>query len=839
MNIKYLKHILIVVILLFGFVFTAQLPVNSEIKNDSFYAELLYNVEDETQALDIASLYSVELVDLSAHGIATYSITQKAIYQEMKDQGFVPNSVYEASDIKSNLGGGHTPDITYQYALDMMSINQAWLFTEGSLDVTIAIIDSGIDINHEEFIGRLSTISYNSRTEQVGLSYVIDTNGHGTSVAGVIGALKDNGKGIMGIVQNSKLLIIKANKEDDPATIEEDESKSFNDAAIIEGIYYAADHGADVINMSFGGTYANPLTRHAIEYARDKGIILVAASGNDGTDELVYPASFEDVISVSAVEDDTLIASYSNYGTEIDIAAPGTAIATTLLNNAYGYASGTSLAAPQVTGVIALLISQFPNESRNQIIERILLGAVDYGDLGRDDYYGIGIINAGQSMNVVQYLVTVLFETYGGTLVNPVEVYSGHTIDVESPTKLGHVFSGWYKDVLFQIPFVMGVDLITDNTTLYAKFTPNLYTVTFVTAGNPCDSIEVEYGNTFTLPITTLLGYSFDGWFTDSAFVTPYNGDPIIGNITLYASFTILLHQVTAYIDGEVYTTLEVQDGYTFDIVEPHLENQRFLGWFLDAEFLIPYVFSALFDDLNLYAEFDDQQIQVLFYESDLITIYQESYVFSGDAVIAPPAPTKPSTPSFDFIFIEWSEAYDLVTHELDIYPVYEKIYKPESIYLMPGIDTVTEGNLWHDQGTSLIDDLLNIVIRSVVDVETVGTYTLYYDIYDNDTLIDTRVRVVHVVPQNVDIKITLNPDITTIYQGDEYEDRGASSNIGEIISSGIVDSQTPGTYVITYSVTFGNQIVTKNKYVYVLPYIEDTNTVDTYYKKEDEGVGI
>ncbi|MCF7930219.1 MAG: S8 family serine peptidase [Acholeplasmataceae bacterium] len=837
MKIRKIKYILIAFILSFSFFFVAQIQTYAKTESDSFYAELLYQVTDETEAYRLASEYQVDLIDLSSYGIATYSISESSKYIEMEADGFVPNSSYEASDLSVVLGG-HTPSPIYQYALEMMNIQEAWLFTEGSPDVTIAIIDSGIDINHEEFIGRLSNISYNSRTEQVGLSYVIDTNGHGTSVAGVIGALSDNSKGIMGIVQESELLIIKANNEDDPSTLEEDESKSFSESAIIEGIYYAADHGADVINMSLGGTYANPLTRNAIEYARDLGVILVAAAGNDGTDELIYPASFDDVISVSAVDEDALIASYSNYGSKIDIAAPGTAIATSLINNTYGYASGTSLAAPQVTGIVALLISQFPNESRTQLIERILLGAVDYGDVGRDDYYGIGIINAEDSMNVVQYLVSVQFETFGGTLIDSIEVYSGHTIDVTAPEKIGHTFSGWYRDALFQMPFVMGVDLITTNSTLYAKFVPLSYTITFITEGSPCDSIEVDYGQTFLLPDTILLGYTFNGWFIDSDYTIPYTGSPVTGNLMLYASFSILLHQVTAYVNGDEYASIQVQDGNIFSLDDPHIENQRFLGWFIDADFLTPYVFGIVQDDLNLYAKFDDQQIQVLFYDSDLITIYQESYVFTGEGVIAPDAPNKPSTPSFDFIFTGWSESYDSVTYELDIYPLYEKIYKPESIVLLPGIDTISIGELWIDQETSLNDDLLDLEIRSELDVETVGTYFIYYDIYDEDTLIDTRIRVVHVIASLVHIEITLNPDITTIYVGDTYIDQGASSNIGEIETTGSVDTQNSGTYVITYRVTFENQIATKNKYVYVLLAVEDDSIVDTYYMKE-EGINI
>ncbi|MBU1093851.1 MAG: S8 family serine peptidase [Firmicutes bacterium] len=833
---RHFLHFLTTLSLLIGFLFIVGTTINIKLDDNVFYAELLYQVENEFEARSIESTYNVDLIQVSNYGIATYGVDNINTYETMEVDGFVQNSTYEADDITAELT--RDPDFRYQYAIAMMEIEQAWLFTEGSSNVTIAIIDSGIDIYHEEFTGRLSPLSYNSKTEQVGLSYVIDNTGHGTSVAGVIGAIKNNSQGIAGLVENSPLIIIKANNDDNPDT-EDDESKFFNETAIIEGIYYAVDHGADVINMSLGGTYANPLTEAAVEYAISQGVILVAASGNNGDDTLVYPASFEGVISVSAVDEGTNIVSYSSYGSEVDIAAPGHLIATTFVNNEYGYSSGTSLAAPQVTGVIALLISQYPDESSNQIMNRVYHGAVDYGTTGRDDYYGYGIINARLAMNVDQQIYIVNFETNGGTIIESIEVLSGQSINVTEPTKTGHTFEGWFRDEALTIPFIMGTDIIAANTTLYAKFELIEFTVAFVTKGSTCDDMQVLYGESFIPPTTTLEGFYFVGWYLDVNLLFPYNGNIVTSDMTLYARFAILYHHVTAYVEGEVFASFDTQDSRYVVIDEPHIDNQRFIGWYLDSDLTIPYDFDKLYDDLILYAKFDDQQVQVLFYDSDLTTIYQESYVFIGESATAPLLPNKPSSPSFDFTFIGWSETYDNVTQELDIYPVYEKTYKPESIYLFPGIDTVTEGVPWVDAGTSLIDDLLHIINRTEVNYESEGTYILYYDIYDGSTLIDTRVRVVHVIAEASNIEITLNPDVTTIVEGDTYEDQGAVTNIGTIVTTGTVDTETAGTYVITYTVFYNNQMVSKNKYVYVLPSIEESNAPEVYYKKEEDGVRL
>ncbi|MBU1141231.1 MAG: S8 family serine peptidase [Firmicutes bacterium] len=799
-----------------------------------FYAELLYQVEDENQANLMAETYQIDLMQISQYGVASYAVTNLDAYIELQNEGFSQNSTFVANQIDVLLT--HDTFFKDQYALDMMEIEQAWLFTEGSPDVTIAIIDSGIDIYHPEFDDRLSPISYNARTKQVGLNYVIDDSGHGTSVTGVIGAIKDNFAGIAGIVQNSTLLIIKANNEDNPDTTDEDESKYFSETAIIDGIYYAVDHGADVINMSFGGSYANPLTRNAIDYARSMGVILVAASGNDESSDLLYPASFEGVISVSAVDESREITYYSNYGTEIDVAAPGHYIMTTAMDNEYGYASGTSLAAPQVTGVIGLLVSYFPNEPSNQIIDRILYGAVDEGTLGRDDYYGWGIVNAKFSMNIILEYVTVSFETNGGTLIDPLEIYSGQTVDVENPFKVGYSFSGWYKDSLFLIPFQMGVDMITVDTTLYAKFTPNFYTVHFVTAGSPVEDIQVPYGQTFDLPDTSQVGYSFVGWYIDSNYKVLYNGDPITNDLILFASFVILMHRVTLYVNDEIFSTIYVQDGETFVLIEPSLGDQMFIGWFLDPELMTPFIMRPLLSDLFLYAKFDDQQYQVVFYESDLTTICQESLVYYGASVTAPTIPVKPSTASFDYLFVSWSESFDLVTEDLVIFPIFDRIYKPETIYLLPGIDTVFMGEEWIDSGTSLEDQLLTVDIRSSIDTEIAGSYILFYDIYDTETLIDTRIRIIHVVEPILDVKIALNPDVTTIVQGETYMDMGAQSNYGEVTASGFVDIENAGTYVITYTVVYADQVYTKSKYVYVLQNIDNTIAPVSYYKKDEDG---
>ncbi len=798
----------------------------------SFYGELLYHASSLSEAELIARSDQISLIDYSTYGIATYAITEDTTYQQLQTQGFVQNSISQSADMTSLWT--RDPYSRDQYALTMMNVEQAWAFTTGSSNVTVAIIDSGIDTSHPEFSGRISSLSYNSRTEQVGLSYIEDDTGHGTSVAGVIGAIKDNSIGIAGLVQYAKLLVIKANSVDDPKT-SDNEAETFMESSIINGIYYAVDNGANVINMSLGGTYANPLTLTAIQYARDHGVIVVAAAGNDGNNDLIYPASFEGVISVAAVNENKDNSTYSNYGPEIDLSAPGDFIYSTDLNNGYSIVSGTSFASPQVAGIAALLISYYPSESSDDIINRLILGAVDDGTVGWDEHYGYGIANAYNAMTVNVQQFTVNFDTDGGTIIDSLTVFSGTTINVADPTKTGFTFEGWFTDSSLTTAFHMGVDPVTSNLTLYAKFAPIILTVHFVTTGTTVSDLQVDYGTTIEVPATTKVGYSFDGWYIDSAYSTRFDGSPVTANLTLYAHFVPLTFQVHYYVNDILYQTESVTYGNLFDLIVPEDNGYLFVGWYTDNALTILYEMTPITGNLDLYAKFDQSSVKVTFYESDLTTVELETYVALGSSVIAPSNPIKPSSPSFDFVFAGWSESLDNITQSLSIYPVYDKIYKPESITLLPGIDTVLVGQSWVDGGTSLIDPLLSENTRSNLNLELAGAYTVYYDIYDQDQVIDTRVRIVHVIDLSPEVVITVNPDVTTILAGDTYDDQGATSNLGDVVTSGTVDTQTEGVYLITYTVTIGDQITTAYKYVYVLNN-EPTPTTDTYYIDERSG---
>jgi thermitase len=227
----------------------------------------------------------------------------------------------------------------------------AWAYSKGSAAVRIAIVDSGIDDHHPDLGAKIvdeSTLPANHGD-------AVDHLGHGTAVAGVAGAIPNNGIGIAGVGYNSSLMEVKVTDDQSSRVV-------VDCGALAAGIVYAAAHGAHVINVSFDGPHC-AAEDQAVKYASSKDALVVASAGNDGTSTLNYPAALPEVVSVGATDNTDRRASFSSYGASwVDIAAPGATIETTLPHNAngmgqtdYGLMEGTSFASPMVAGAAALI----------------------------------------------------------------------------------------------------------------------------------------------------------------------------------------------------------------------------------------------------------------------------------------------------------------------------------------------------------------------------------------------------------------------------------------------------------------------------------------------------
>lgn len=225
-----------------------------------------------------------------------------------------------------------------QWALPRIGLPVAGIM-HGSAEVVVAVLDTGIDADHEDLSGRV--IAEINLTDS---PTARDVNGHGTHVAGIIAAHSGNGIGIAGITQQVKLLNVKV----------ADDFGVCKPGVVAQGIMWAVDNGASIINVSLEFRESSVLLERAVDYAWSHGALVVAAAGNDAAAEPIYPACYENCIAVGATGRYDELAPLSNYGDWVDVVAPGHDIYSALPGNKYGYETGTSFAAAHVSGLAAL-----------------------------------------------------------------------------------------------------------------------------------------------------------------------------------------------------------------------------------------------------------------------------------------------------------------------------------------------------------------------------------------------------------------------------------------------------------------------------------------------------
>ncbi len=269
------------------------------------------------------------------------------------------------------------PEYEDQWHLPLMGAEAAWEHSRGK-GITIAILDSGVDVDHPDLVGRLKSgfnfWEMNTDTD--------DVFGHGTAVAGAAAATANNGSHVAGVGNRSKILPVRVTGTDGWASI----------YALGQGIAYAVDQGARVVNMSFQGLASFPTLEAAAAEAAEQGVVVIAAAGNCGCTETFGDAPH--LISVGATTRYDEIASFSSQGVFVDIAAPGKQIRTTTMGGGAKNKSGTSYAAPVAAGLAAMMLSANPSLEPEMVASILKATAVDLGEPGWDPAYGHGRINA-------------------------------------------------------------------------------------------------------------------------------------------------------------------------------------------------------------------------------------------------------------------------------------------------------------------------------------------------------------------------------------------------------------------------------------------------------------
>jgi subtilisin family serine protease len=271
------------------------------------------------------------------------------------------------------------PSYLSQWHLRRIGGPLAWSLSTGSPSVVVAVIDSGVDPHHPDLVSKLvpgwNFVKNNADTA--------DILGHGTAVAGAVAAATNNAVGVAGVSWASRVMPLVAVDATDYA--------AYSDIAA--AIQYAADRGVRVINISIGGPNASVTLQRAVDYAWNKGALVFASAMNQGVSEPYYPAACAHAVSISASDSNDRLASFSNFGNWIALAAPGTGILSTADGGGYSFWTGTSFASPIAAGVAALVLSVNPALTNDQVLA-ILENTADRSGSGRDIYFGWGRVNA-------------------------------------------------------------------------------------------------------------------------------------------------------------------------------------------------------------------------------------------------------------------------------------------------------------------------------------------------------------------------------------------------------------------------------------------------------------
>ena len=441
-----------------------RLNADLRITSDGSFASL--HLPDGVTILDVC-LDSDYLKDLPRMSVDYQARISETIVEDPSQDGtpLAARPQYIVTDASYDL----------QTYLDYINLKNTWATTKGA-GVTVAIIDSGIDTDHPEFVGRISEYSYNATEDKIVKDYTLengsydwslieDEYGHGTAVAGVIGASMGSGE-IVGIAPEVTLLIIKA---------ECDEYGTFKKSSdLVFGLYYAIERDAQVVNMSFGMEVSDEsqnIFRDAALLAYDSDITCIAAAGNEASSALTYPAADSRVFGVGALEADGWgLATYSNYGENVDLVAPGSTYTTKI--GGYGSTQGTSLAAPTVTGAVALLrsLDAYRYTESKTFEELLYASCYDLGDLGCDWYFGYGALDI--SALVLEERGSVTFNMMTDELDDTEQIFvRNHTLqNIPEPERLYAVFDGWYYDPQCTEKYNWYTDEFTSDLTLYANW---------------------------------------------------------------------------------------------------------------------------------------------------------------------------------------------------------------------------------------------------------------------------------------------------------------------------------------------------------------------------------
>lgn len=425
------------------------------------------------------------------------------------------------------------PSLSSEWHIAKIGAESAWDSSTGA-GIVVAVIDTGVQSSHPDLSAHLvpGWNAYNNNTNTE------DVYGHGTAVAGAVGAVGNNAIGDAGVAFNAKIMPIRIT----------DSSANTTFSIMASGLTWAADHGADVANISFGNVYKSSTMITAAQYLRNKGGEVVVAANNNAVNE--GTANTDSMITVSATDQNDNLASFSSYGPMVDVAAPGVTIYTTLWNSGYGWGSGTSFAAPVTSGVVALIMAANPALAPSQVETALFTTAKDLGAAGDDIYFGWGRVNAAAAVLAAKGMtagdttppsVSILSPT-SGTLSGIVPVSVGATDNI-GVTKVELYAGGVLVAADTTSPYSFSWD-----TTKVSNATYSLVAKAYDLAGNVATSpsVSVAVSNVLALAPTA------DTTAPVAKVSNPLNGSKVSGNVSVNVSATdnVGVANLALYIDN-------------------------------------------------------------------------------------------------------------------------------------------------------------------------------------------------------------------------------------------------------------------------------------------------
>lgn len=351
-----------------------------EIKEDENRKVISFKGDlSEAEINKIEEEYSIEFTpESSINGVYTIVTTEESNVEKLEEDPTVES-------VETDIPVKMAADVI-DWGVSRIGADKIWETTTG-VGVTVAVIDTGVEMTHPDLQGKV-TKGYDFVNDKESPE---DDNGHGTHVAGIVAASR-NDVGTVGVSHGTSIMPVKVLNSAGSGYISD----------VAKGIYWATDNGAQVINLSLGAPVDTDVLRRAVNYAANKGVLMVAAAGNDYGAPCQYPAAYDNVICVVATDSSNRLASFSNVGGEL--AAPGVSNYSTFLGGSYRYLSGTSMAAPHVAGSLAILRGICTDCNSSELIATLRDTAIDLGAEGTDIIFGYGLVDlrvaAEQYLNI-------------------------------------------------------------------------------------------------------------------------------------------------------------------------------------------------------------------------------------------------------------------------------------------------------------------------------------------------------------------------------------------------------------------------------------------------------